>query len=300
MKHKIAYLSIFLFSTLLVGCSSTNEVAKWHSLSVKKIEGISGIAVVNENNFLVVHDNKKLGEPRLSLITSKNSNTPVLKNIDWCNKTNLPVDLEAITSIPNNDLEYLVLESKGKITRIKLDNNDCKTLAQFDLPNITAKSNMEGLALHCFSQQCVLVWAERGDDKQAAKLSWAKFDVHKNVVAVPKKSFDFFANYPNANRRSISDISIDAKGGAWVVSTSDPGDNGPFQSALYKLGTFSELNSEIDWQPKNNVSIVADYGSENVKIEGITFTKEGLIMGSDDENKGSKIAIETEWELQNN
>lgn len=289
MENKIAYLSLCLLLTSQIGCSSTNE--KWHPLSEQKTQGISGIAVVNEKNFLVVHDNKKADEPRLGLVMWESNGTPSLKPITWCNKTNLPIDLEAITSVPNHDLNYLVLESKGKVTRIKLENNNqCKTLAQFDLPNATAKSNMEALALHCFSQQCVLVWAERGDDKQAAKLSWAKFDADKNNVAA-QKTFEFFSNYPNVNRRSISDIAIDDKGLVWVASTSDTGDDGPFQSALYKLGIFSEVNSEIDWQPTNSVSIVADYGSENIKIEGITFTKDGLIMGTDDENKGSKVSI---------
>jgi hypothetical protein len=72
---------------------------------------------------------------------------------------------------------------------------------------------------------------------------------------------------------------------------SDPGDDGPFRSALYKLGQFSVSDNEIRWTAYKNGDPESKYDAENIKIEGISFVKQGLIMATDDENKGSKIAV---------
>jgi hypothetical protein len=293
MQNKFTFTSFFLITTVLVGCGHNNEIVKWHSLSEQKIHGISGIAAVDNEHFLVVHDNKKSAEPRLSIVTWFSEGVSTLKSISWCEKKFFPIDLEAITAIPNYPTEYLLLESKGKVSRIALDsNNTCKILTQFELPTLTSKSNMESLALHCFATQCVLAWAERGDDKEAAKLSWAKFDVDKNSIATPtQKSFEFFTSYPNANRRSMSDVAVDAVGVVWTSATSDPGDDGFFKSALYKLGVFTETNGDITWQAETDILPLEKYDSENIKIEGLVFMQNSLIMATDDENKGAKIAI---------
>ena len=292
MQIKFRFIYLFIFCLSLAGCAK--DTIQWHSLGESKSIGISGIAAIDKDHFLVVHDGKKPEHPRLSIVTWQTEQEPALTQLAWCDKTNFPMDLEAITAIPSHEHDYLVLESKGRVSRIQLDGiNRCKTTAQFNLPTATAQSNMEALALHCFGFDCILVWAERGDDKQAAKLSWAKFDVDKNTVTSAEgKTFEFTASYPSLNRRSISDIAIDKQGVIWVSSASDPGDKGPFQSALYQLGAFSMKNSEINWIPSSsNTQPIAKYESENIKIEGMSFIQDNLIMGTDDENMGSKIVV---------
>lgn len=285
-------ISFLILCFALPGCAK--DTTQWQPLGESKSIGISGIAAIDKDHFLVVHDGKKPEHPRLSIVTWKTEQEPALTQLAWCDKTNFPMDLEAITAIPDHEHDYLVLESKGRVSRIQLDGiNGCKTTAQFNLHTATAESNMEALALHCFDKSCLLAWAERGDDKQAAKLSWAKFDVDKNSVSIPTgNAFEFTASYPSLNRRSISDIAIDKQGVAWVSSASDPGDEGPFKSALYQLGTFSIKNSEINWMPSSdNTQPIVKYETENIKIEGISFIQNGLIMGTDDESMGSKILV---------
>jgi len=275
----------------LAGCAK--DTTQWHTLSNSKENGISGIAVIDQSNFFVVHDGKKPEHPRLGIVSFTNNQKPTLKKIDWCESTNLPIDLEAVTAIPNHQNEYLVLESKGKVTRIQLNETDkCKATARFELPTAKPDSNMESLALHCFDNNCVLAWAERGDDKQPAKLSWAKFDISTGTVSTPEdKAFEFASPYPIGNRRSMSDIAVDVDGVLWSSAVSDPGDDGPFRSALYKLGQFSVSDNKIRWTAYKNGDPESKYDTENIKIEGISFVKQGLIMATDDENKGSKIAI---------
>ena len=74
----------------------------------------------------------------------------------------------------------------------------------------------------------------------------------------------------------------------WVSAASDPGDDGFFKSALYKIGSFTKKSK---WIPSKKITSAATYESEDIKIEALVFTPSGLIMATDDESKGAKIAI---------
>lgn len=285
-----------LLSALLFSVSWSvlaDQPTQWHFLGAEKNNGISGISGIDAEHFLVVHDRKKPDQPRLSVLTWRKDQKPFLTGIEWCDKENFPVDLEAVTAIPNHKNEYLLLESKGKVTRIALEESKaCKVTAQFDLPSATAKSNMEGLALHCFSEDCVLAWAERGDDKTPASLTWAKFDIKENQLEeLQAQPFEFKAPYPKTHLRSISALAIDENAKVWAAASSDPGDDGPFQSAIYQLGTFTHPDNQLVWNVAKDIKPVVRYEQENVKIEGLFFTPKGLILGAENENLGGKIAI---------
>ena len=286
MSYKKFYV---VFSMMLAGCGHHIKPTDWYSVSVEKTLGISGIAAVDSENLLVIHDNKKINEPRLSQIIWSQGTAPILKKLNWCNEQKLPIDLEAIAAIPSHDSEFLVLESKGQVSRIRFHHSHCDVVSQFMLPNVTTQSNIESLALLRLSSHTILVWAERGDDQQPAKMRWGDYDSQNNNVTLSNlNAIDFFAPYPNENRRSISDIAINKDGTLWVSAVSDPGDNGAFQSALYKLGMFIDGSAGIYWKPYLETPIQAQY--DDVKIEGLTFIENTLIMGSDDENLGAKIA----------
>lgn len=288
IKHLLS--SLLLFAVAFTVCAE--PATQWYSVGKGKNNAISGISSIDAEHFLVAIDGRKPEHPRLAILNWKKAQKPVLTQIDWCDKANLPVDLEAVTEIPNQK-EYLLLESKGAVTRIQLEeNNSCKVTAQFDLPTATADSNMEGLALHCFGENCVLAWAERGDDKTPAKLSWTRFEINDNQVHTAElKSFEFKASYPKQDMRSVSDLTIDSKGQLWAAAASDPGDEGPFHSAIYNLGTFALHEKQITFNNAKEIKPVAKYETENVKIEGIVATPNGVLLGAENENLGGKVAI---------
>ncbi len=288
-----AWLSVCSLAILSFSINAVaSECFKWHSLGTKKIHGVSGISAIDENRFLVIHDRKKDHEPRLGIVTWKRDQAPSLTHIPWCTTDNLPVDLEAMTAIPNQHNEYLVLESKGVVTRIELKlNNGCNIISQFTLPTATLETNMEGLAAYCSQDDCVLAWAERGDETNPAKLSWAKFDIANNQLhAVENEAFEFDAPYPKNRHRSISDLSFDNQGNLWASSTFDPSDTGPFKSAIYNLGYFIFDEGEIEWEEADDIEPIVQYTHDNVKIEGLFFLESTLIMVSEDEDLGGKIA----------
>lgn len=293
MPAKYLLSILLLFTATFSVCAEPEQPTQWHFLGEGKNNAISGISGIDAEHFLVAIDGRKPQHPRLAILSWKKAQKPVLTPLGWCDKDNFPVDLEAIAAIPSHKKEYLFLESKGTVTRIQLEeNNTCKVTAKFDLPNTTADSNMEGLALHCFGENCFLAWAERGDDKTPAKLSWTRFDIHENQLDAPEnKPFEFKAPYPQQHLRSISDLAIDTKGQVWVAASSDPGDEGPFYSALYTLGTFVQHENHLDLNVAKETKPVARYETENVKIEGIVFTAAGLVLGVENENLGGKVAI---------
>jgi hypothetical protein len=289
MKYWLSALLLFAASSAVYA----EQSIQWHFLGEKKNNGISGLSGIDDEHFLVVHDRKKPQDPRLSELTWKKGEQPFLTHLDWCDSDKIPVDLEAITAVPQHEKDYLVLESRGKVTRIQFeDATTCTVTAQFTLPTATPDSNMEGLSLHCFGENCLLVWAERGNDKIPAKMSWARFDVNENKLDSSQvKSFDFKAPYPLTNLRSISELVMDSRGNVWVAASSDAGDDGPFQSAIYSLGTFSLQNNQFNWQVGKSIKPVAQFERDTVKIEGLFFTPNGLIMGAENENLGGKVAI---------
>lgn len=295
VKHLLS--SLLLSAAAFTVCAE--QPPQWHFLGAGKNNAISGMSGIDGEHFLVAIDGRKPEHPRLGLLTWKKSQKPVLSLLEWCDKNNLPQDLEAVTLIPNHQesiskqKEYLLLESKGSVTRIQLENNNsCKVTAKFDLPNAVADSNMEGIAVHCFGNSCLLAWAERGDDKTPAKLSWVPFNLENNQLDEPEnKPFEFKAPFPQQNLRSISDLAIDPKGQIWASASSDPGDEGPYSSAVYNLGAFVQHENHIDLAVAKEIKPVARYEKENVKIEGLVFTPAGLVMGTENENLGGKVAI---------
>lgn len=292
MKYNTFYI---LFLTLLVGCYYQPPTVDWQVVGTEKTVGISGIAALDKTHFLVVHDNKKAHEPRVSLLSWSQDTPPHLQDMTGC-RLPFTIDLEGIVALPSVSNTFLLLESQGRLTRIRVDGKQCDVLAQFALPNATAHSNIESVAIFQGALHTVLVWAERGDDERPAQMSWGTFDVQNNHVSLSEgNTMAFFAPYPNAHRRSISDMAIDEQGKLWVSAVSDPGDNGVFHSALYNLGQFVEDKAGEHWVVHDAWPIAAQY--DNVKIEGLTFVGGRLLMGTDDENFGSKVAVATSARL---
>ena len=53
--------------------------------------------------------------------------------------------------------------------------------------------------------------------------------------------------WPLVAKRHMSDMDIDNNNILWASATSDPGDNGPYETAIYKIGSFSFKNENINF-----------------------------------------------------
>lgn len=260
--------------------------------------GISGMALLSQQNgfrdFLIVHDNKQKNQGRLAIISIKGQNQPEYFPIDWPSNTELPIDLEALTSIPGKiDSRFIALSSAGKAYEIKIDPTDktISVLQVFELPEIPPGSNFEAFALQNIQGQLVAVWAHRGAGKEPATIYWGVLDLVKYQIT-PAGSAQLTVPFPSGNVRHISDLKVDPAGIMYISSASDTGDDGPFESAVYVAGYLNLQGNKIVW--RHNPQLIPLHRFRYHKIEAIelvTGADGGVVVGTDDENLGSSVYV---------
>ncbi|MFJ3098610.1 hypothetical protein [Streptomyces hydrogenans] len=206
--------------------------------------GISGITVTRRTGggfeALVVHDSKKPGEPRISRYAHRPGKAPRVVPLDW-RGAGEPVDLEAVDRVPGRPGEYIALASEGIGYRVR-DAGDAgvEVLDLFPLPAISEGDNFEGFALAPTARPGVMVavWADRGQDDRPATLYAARMVLNQygEPRFGPVRTAELRAPYPALDVRHASDLTITATGELLMSSASDPGDEGPFDSAVYRAG----------------------------------------------------------------
>ncbi|YAF96312.1 MAG: hypothetical protein AB3A66_01035 [Nodularia sp. CChRGM 3473] len=258
--------------------------------------GISGMALVeqqsNNLDFLIVHDNKKKDEDRLAIVSIQGKQQPEYTPVKWQQNTELPIDLEALTSVPRKKT-FLALSSSGRAYEIKLNaaNKNISVIKEFDLPEIPQGSNFEAFGLQEIDGKLAAIWAHRGAGEQPATIYWGILDLTKYQINLAG-SASLKVPFPSANVRHISDLKVDSAGIVYITSASDAGDDGPFQSAVYVAGYLGFRGNKLAWQ--QNTQLVPLYRSNYHKIEGmelVTGAAGGVIVGTDDENLGSYVYL---------
>ncbi|MBH8565281.1 hypothetical protein I8748_24380 [Nostoc sp. CENA67] len=287
----IVVLGILLFISQQAGAKD------WYPVRGGINFGISGISLLEQQSncqdFLIVHDNKK-NQGRLAIISIKDKNKVEYFPLNWQINTELPVDLEAITSVPGKtNSTFIALSSSGKAYYIKLEraNQTISVISEFNLPGIIEGSNFEAFGLQDIDGKLVAIWAHRGDGQQPARVYWGVLDLVKFQVKLIG-SANLKVPFPSGNVRHISDIKVDSVGIVYMSSANDAGDDGPFQSALYVAGYLGLYGNRIVW--RQNPQFVPLYRSDFHKIEGIELipgNEGGVIVGTDDENFGAYVYI---------
>ena len=87
---------------------------------------------------------------------------------------------------------------------------------------------------------------------------------------------------PESFKRNIADLVFDASGVLWSAATSDPGDDGPFETRIYKIGQISRSGVFSKFQSPKAIK-----GFSDQKVEAMTNFSSGLILMTDNENFGS-------------
>ena len=288
-------INIIVLGALLL-VSQQVWAQNWHPVHGGISFGISGMALLKQQtnalNFLIVHDNKQKNQGRLAIISIKGKNQPEYFPLNWQNDIELPIDLEAITSIPGKtNSDFIALSSSGKAyhIRLQLANKTISIIKEFELPVIPKGSNFEAFALQDIEGKLVAVWAHRGEKEQPAKIYWGVLELATYQIT-PAGSANLKVPFPSGNVRHISDMKIDPVGIVFITSASDAGDDGPFQSAVYVAGYLGLRENKIIW--RQNPQLISLYRFDYHKIEGIELvpgSQGGVIVGTDDENLGSSV-----------
>ncbi len=290
-------INIVILSTLLL-ISVQVWAQDWRPVRGGIPFGISGIALIEQQrntlDFLIVHDNKQKNQGRLAIISIKGNKQPEYFPLNWPNNIELPIDLEALTSVPEKTkFSFIALSSSGKAHYIRLDpaKKTISILKEFNLPGIIQGSNFEAFGLQNIDGELVAIWADRGKREQPATIFWGVFDLSKYQITLAG-SANLKVPFPSGNVRHISDIKVDPVGIVYITSASDAGDDGPFQSAVYVAGYLGLPSNKIAWH--QNPQLVPFYRSNYHKIEGIELVpgaEGGVVVGTDDENLGSYVYI---------
>lgn len=263
----------------------------WHQVGDGITSGISGIVVDGRHEgavrALAVRDNKKPGENRLVALEYRAGAAPQVRTVSWSGQE--AVDLEAIDAVPGQDSEYVALASDGTAYRIHREKDTASVRETFRLPGISDEGNYEGFSLSVINGNTVAVWADRGQDDRPGTLSAAVWNPKTGEFGAPV-SAEFRVPYPATNVRHVSDVKISADGGLTVSSASDPGDDGPYDSALYDAGRVS-----VDGAHRVHLDVADSPDRLGVfrghKIEALACvpgTHQGL-LGTDDENAGGAV-----------
>ena len=245
----------------------------------------------NEVDLLIVHDNKGFDQGRLAVVTIKGVAQPEYVALNWPSGVELPGDLEAIASVPGQVNSFMALSSAGKIYHIRFnDNKTISVLKIFDLPGITPKTNLEGFTLQQIDGTLIAVWAQRGAGEEPATIYWGKFNLATYQITQTSSANLKVPLPTGANVRHISDLKVDKAGILFIASATDPGNDGPFESAVYVAGAFALSGNRLAFRP--NPDLVPLYHYNYHKIEAIELVpggEGGVIFGTDDENMGSSI-----------
>lgn len=299
LKNIPQLLKLIIISIVIVAVLQIPQPVRaqdWRPVKGGILYGISGMALVKQNSnsldFLIVHDNKKKDEDRLAIISIKGKQQPEYSPVKWDENTELPDDLESLTFVPGTK-SFIALSSDGKAYQIKLNSTlkNISVIKKFNLPNIPQGSNFEAFALQNIDGKLVAVWAHRGEAESPAIIYWGIFDFDRYQIT-QTGSANLKVPFPAGNVRHISDLKIDPTGIVFITAASDAGNDGPFQSAVYIIGSVGFRGKEIVW--RQNSQLVPLYRNNYHKIEALELVpgaEGGVILGTDDENLGSYIYI---------
>ena len=268
-------------------------VSDWLPVGSSQRGTISGMALVERTadslQFLIVHDNKQPGEHRLALITigSVFRYTPV----PWPAGYALPVDLEAIAVVPGTSL-LAVVTSGGTVSLLRRSGDRVELRGAFTLPRRPGIPAFEAFDVQMVGGVRLAVWGQRGAGTERGRLYWGSMQLDPPAI-VDVSEAEIIVPYPpqdDPNTRHISDVKIDpVDGEVWITSASDPGDSGPFESAVYRLGRMV-TSPDRTARFEQRTSLMPLH-SVNRKLEALELIGDRLALATDDEHGGAAIAV---------
>lgn len=280
-------LSVALAAALFTSCSSPTTGGRpdgWQPLS---LAGVSGLAPAGQQ-WVAISDAKKAGETRVALLTPGAGGTVESRPLRWIGRE--PVDLEAISAIPGTSGRFVAVTSRGEWFAVRLDHGAVRVTDTGKLPGGAAIKELEGFSLAPVGGRLLAVWGNRGSNTEPGRLFWTEWNARAGGASGTVQSVQIRMPWPRKDVRHVSDLRLEPDGRLLVSSASDPGNEGPFASAVWEAGRFERAATGFIWRPlASPVALLRD-GPRGHKIEAIAVDAEGkLVVASDDEDLGSAI-----------
>lgn len=273
--------------------------------SAKAVPDISGLAWLEGDSFLAVHDAKNPEEndrPRISMMWLPKSVDGVNwkpLTLDWPLPQGLSSDLESIARIPGTNYFLLVEsgEERSDAQRFRrvflIEIRDMKpVLLSFnELPEMVR--NIEGSAVARLGSRLVFLCAERGDSRLSTEVYWTDLQLEPLRFGSFHKAYFKPVGFTGQNKRPVSAIEIDSMGRVYIASAYDPeDDNGPFSSVIWYAGRVradgNRMRPLFPGKP-HKLATLDGLKVESLAIRGGKSIE--LFAGTDDENYGGALRL---------
>ena len=283
---------------LLLSIDSVLSAPVWSEVPGGKLYGISGMVLLAKESpteFLVVHDNWDDAEPRLGIVTP-GSNPVRYRPLKWTT-ANPPDDLEAISSVPGKEGQFLALSSNGWLYPLTVSKANVAPQTGFQLSKLPPKLDVEGLSVQKLAGQLVIAWGHRGAGTILGQLYYGLLDLEKEKVTWFDKA-EIKVDFPSPNdphTRHIADLKIDENGIVWATATNDPDpnaqgqDKGPFVSAVYILGVLRASKESVQFEVSTQRAPLWIFDRKVEALELVPGRDGGIAFGAEDEDLGGWI-----------
>ncbi len=226
----------------------------------REIPGYSGLAKIDGNRFLVVHDTKSQNEgSRLGILEigegARATYTPLAVGT-WPEPWGRSNDMEGVCAMPGRPGEFLAVEAsfwRGRPRRLlhfEIGARSATVPFAVELPPAGPDDESDGAVYYegiaCAAAgdgRTLVILGQYGGDGPA-RLRWGSYrdgelrfdDVGREglAVAVPGEWW--------GRPRAIGDLHLDG-GLLWAAASEDPGDQGPFRSLIYELARVEPTES---------------------------------------------------------
>lgn len=300
MAQRTVLMSAATALLTILGTVPAGADGEWHRTGTDSRGGVSGIAYEGPAgdragvNALIVHDNKRAGQQRLSRITH-DKGASVIAPITWDGPE--PVDLEAIEAVPGMPGEYLALTSRGIVYRLAVTGSTATVVDYTPLPAIGEGDDFESLALVAQQGRLAVLWADRGAGADrpatlyAAPLTFASWG-QPLFGTVTRRAYR--AAYPTGDgTRHISDISVTGSGRIIVSSAADAGDDGPFDSAVSDAGRVNvSAAGRVRITLAATPAVLGTFPQYKIEAVECLLGSADALLGTDDENLGGSVRTE--------
>lgn len=290
-----------VLSLILPGCTTTSRHSSGSTTSSPGIIA-SGMARLDDRRFLVVNDTQAdQSGPRLGLIDLDRGGSPRYSelSVNWDEFGGPAHELESVCAIPGRENEFLAAESRyvgerfGRIFHIIIVRDERGTeVARIEqvlqLPQLYDR--IEGMVIgHAANGELIVLFGERGSADLPARISWGRLDFVAGTIRYQFMD-ELHVRTPGLSVASgpldCTDLFIDDRNRLWVVATFETGGNGPFQSVIYRFGTFDarQRRPVISLDP---IRVAWTLEGFRVKaIDGAPDDSESLCFISDDGHLG--------------
>lgn len=288
------------------GCSTRISAPPQGVALASTLPDLSGLAWVEDDLFIGVHDAKRNAEkynwPRVSLLRLPVSE---LDGIIW-----QPVDLKFPgTEGPSSDLEsasripggrgFLFAESgqEGETARrifFAVYRDGTLHIAS-QVPWPVPIENVEATEVCQVGPELVFLYAERAEGLPSTKLRWATLSLNPLEFGAFKEVTYEGVDPVGKGTRPIVALAVDSEGVIYSVSAYDSGnDDGPFRSVVWQIGkmrTDGEGSPMVELSEGKRLATLDGLKVESIAIRESENGEKSIYVGTDDEHYGGILRL---------